>query len=156
MSGDSLRARHATLKAQTARLAEAISMAGDMTSLIEKLRVVEKEIDEVQRAIAVYRPRSLDVPAEKIRALVTSAVMELGALLGKGETERARGALAKHVGRLVLTPTIQDGKPLFRVTGAVNLAPATSVMPVVARDGIGPPTAVEGTQLTVSTSCQIR
>jgi len=41
----------------------------------------------------------------------------------------------------VLTPTVQDGRKLYRVSGNVNLLPdVESGMLLVARDGIEPPT----------------
>ena len=44
-------------------------------------------------------------------------------------------------GAIVLTPTVQDGRKLYRVSGNVNLLPdVESGMLLVARDGIEPPT----------------
>jgi hypothetical protein len=50
--------------------------------------------------------------------------------------------LQKHIGRLIMTPTLKDGKPMDEVSGKVDLSPAggKEVMDVVARDGIEPPT----------------
>jgi hypothetical protein len=70
-------------------------------------------------------------------------MMDLQTTIEGGEVEIARNALRKHVGRLVLTPTVtQDGRKLFRVSGNVNLLPDAreSGMLLVARDGIEPPT----------------
>jgi nicotinic acid mononucleotide adenylyltransferase len=103
---DSLRDRRATLKAQAARLAEAIGVGGDMSSLLERLREVEKQVAEVERTIVAYRPRDLDLKAEQIRELVLKAILQLRKVLDEGDVQRARSALSKHVGRLVLTPTL--------------------------------------------------
>jgi hypothetical protein len=140
---DSLHDRRATLKAQGARLAEAIGVGGDLPSLLERLRDVEKQVAEVERTTIAYRPRNLDLKAEQIRELVLKAILQLRKVLDEGDVQRARSALSKHLGRLVLTPTLKDGKKIFRVTGAVNLQPGNGVMQLVARDGIGPPTVVD-------------
>jgi flagellar motor component MotA len=55
-SVDALRRQQAELRAQAARLAEAIGMAGEFPSLIERLRSVESEISALGRTIAAYRP----------------------------------------------------------------------------------------------------
>ena len=55
-----------------------------------------------------------------------------------------RAALAQHVGKLVLTPAMREGRPVYKVGGNITV-PADSEkceMQVVARDGIGTPTAV--------------
>jgi hypothetical protein len=38
---------------------------------------------------------------------------------GEADIARAKAALAKHVGRLFLTPTIRDGRPVYTVTGSM-------------------------------------
>ena len=49
--------------------------------------------------------------------------------------------MAKHVRPLVLTPEDTPTGPLFAVTGGVHVPLSNEcVMPVVARDGIEPPT----------------
>jgi hypothetical protein len=68
------------------------------------------------------------------------AILQLRKVLDEGDVQKARSALSKHLGRLVLTPTLKNGKKIFRVTGAVNLQPGNGVMQLVARDGIEPPT----------------
>ena len=53
-------------------------------------------------------------------------------------------ALAKHLGKLVLTPVMRDGRPVYRVTGDVTIPdPEECRIQLVARDGIGTPTAVD-------------
>jgi hypothetical protein len=87
---------------------------------------------------------------------VVKTMMNLRSTLGAGDVTLAKNALLKHVSRLVLTPTMMEGKKLFRVNGGLQVPGPNGVMQVVARDGLGPPTAVDSTQVTVSSSCQIR
>ena len=69
------------------------------------------------------------------------AILQLREMLNDSEVDRARKALRKHVPRLVLTPTMEGSRKLFRVTGNVNLGPEPDGgMLLVARDGIEPPT----------------
>lgn len=50
---------------------------------------------------------------------------------------RAKSALAKHLGKLVLTPALRDGRPVYKVTGNVTVADdsETCRKQLVARDG---------------------
>ena len=53
----------------------------------------------------------------------------------------ARAALQKHIPQLVLTPVEHEGKPVYRVSGEMDISgDAKCVMEVVARDGLEPPT----------------
>ena len=73
-------------------------------------------------------------------------MIQLRTALDDAEVSVARNAFLQHIKRLVLTPMIEDGKKLFRVSGSVNLvSEAESGMLLVARDGIGTPTAVDPT-----------
>jgi hypothetical protein len=48
--------------------------------------------------------------------------------------------LMKHVKQLVLTPKETPTGPRYAVTGSIEIPALNGVMPVVARDGIEPPT----------------
>ena len=56
----------------------------------------------------------------------------------------AKTALAKHVGKLVLTPALRDGRPLYTVTGRITIPPDGEAgkcrKQLVDRDRIEPPT----------------
>ena len=80
-----------------------------------------------------------------IREHATKAVLRLQESLVQGcgtDVARAKEALAKHVGKLILTPTVRMGRPAYKVSGADTVEGGTekSRMQVVARDGIEPPT----------------
>jgi hypothetical protein len=47
-------------KGRRAKLIEVIETAGDIASLTERLRNLEGEIDQIEQAIASYRPLKLD------------------------------------------------------------------------------------------------
>jgi hypothetical protein len=56
----------------------------------------------------------------------------------------SKAALARHIGQLVITPRPNPTGPVYEVSGGYDLlAGNNDVMLVVARDGIGTPTAVE-------------
>jgi hypothetical protein len=58
---------------------------------------------------------------------------------GTGENvTRAKEALTKHIGKLVLTPATRDGCPVYKVTGNLTLPESDKCrLQMVARDGIG-------------------
>ena len=139
-NGDSARKRRDELKAQAARLTEAIGMGGNLPTLVQKLQEVQREIEQADRGIAVQRPRNIELKPGQVRDYVQKAMLQLRSNLSESDVAVAKNALMKNVGRLVLTPTTIEGKRLFRVAGGVQVAGADGVMLVVARDGIEPPT----------------
>jgi len=110
--------------------------------LVDRVRIVEAESTRLEHAIKAHRPLNLRVTAEQIREHVETSLMELRTTLNGAEVVVARNALRRHVGRLVLTPTLKDGRQHFKVGGNVSLLPEAqeSGMLLVARDGIEPPT----------------
>ena len=116
-------------------------------SLTQRLRDVEHEITRLNKAIAVHRPVKLDIAVDGVRDYVVRAVMRLGEMMRSEDISRARESLAQHVGKLVLTPTEHDGRQIYKVSGSVSVQPTADTekcrMQLVARDGIGTPTAVE-------------
>ncbi len=139
---DELRRQKDGLREQAARLAEAIGMGGDLPSLLQRLRSVESAIKKLEIAIEAYRPISMKVTTEQIREHVMASLMELRTTLNQSEVHVARNARRRHLGRLVLTPTMKESRQLFRVSGNVSLIPEgqESGMLLVARDGTEPPT----------------
>jgi hypothetical protein len=49
------------------------------------------------------------------------SIMQLGETLKAGDHSRAKEALAKHLGKLVLTPVQRDGRPVYKVSGSVSV-----------------------------------
>ena len=138
--GDSGRKRREELKAQAARLTDAIGMGGNLPTLVQKLQEVQREIEDAEKSIAVQRPRNIELKPGQVRDYVVKSMGQLRSILTDSDVTLAKNALMKHVGRLVLTPTMMEGKKLFRVTGGVQVAETNGVMQVVARDGLEPPT----------------
>ena len=65
--------------------------------------------------------------------------------------EIAKPAILKHIKQLTLTPKrLPSGYAVYEVNGSLELAPQDDVMPVVARDGIEPPTPAFSGLLTDS------
>jgi len=149
-SPSALELERAELQVQARRLAEAIAEAGHSPSLLSYLASVEAKLVRVEQQIDECNPVNLNVTAEEVRTFVLKNVMQLRNLL-HDETSRARAALMKHVKQLVLTPEERPEGPVYAVSGTVDV-PATRgcVMPMVARDGIEPPTPAFSGLLTDS------
>jgi site-specific DNA recombinase len=139
-NGDQVRKRREELKSQAARFTEAIGLGGNIPTLVQKLQEIEREAQAIDRAITTQRPRNIELKPDQIRDAVMKTMMSLRSTLNEGDATLAKNALMKHVGRLVLTPTMKEGKKFFRVTGGVQVTGPNGVMQVVARDGIEPPT----------------
>ena len=130
-------------KRRQGRLIDAIETRGDINSLTERLRALEDEIKGIQNAISTHRPMKRDDAVNKLREQIAATLGGLKELLvTEKDISRGRAALAKHVGKLVLTPAIQDGRPIYKVEGSVSVQGDTEKcrMQLVARDGIEPPT----------------
>jgi len=121
-NGDAARNRRDELKAQATRLTEAISFGGTLQPLVHKLQEIEREVAEIERAVALQRPRNMELKPGQVRDAVVKTMTNLRSTLGAGDVTLAKNALMKHVGRLVLTPTMMEGKKLFRVIGGVQVA----------------------------------
>ena len=142
---DSLRKQRQDLTARRARLIEAIEIGGgDLISLTQRLREVEHEIRRLNEAITVHRPMKMDTAVDGVREHVVTSILRLRETLKTEDVSRAKEALAKHIGKLVLTPVERDGRQVYRVSGSVSVQPPADTgkcrMQLVARDGIEPPT----------------
>jgi site-specific DNA recombinase len=132
-------------KRRRSKVLEAIETAGDIDSLTDRLRELETDIKGIEAAITAYRPLKLDQTVADVREHIANALSRLQESLtsgGEADLSRAKAALAKHVGRLVLTPTSRDGRPVYKVTGSlsVDVDAEKCRMQLVARDGFEPPT----------------
>src|SRR5262249_438314 len=125
------------LQDQASRLAQAIAVAGHSPTLLSHLASAETQLSSVTQQIAAYKPVNLSAPIEEVRNFVMRNILELRTLL-RQDAQRARAALMKHLKELILMPKDTPTGPVFEVSGGVEMA--NDVMPVVARDGIEPPT----------------
>jgi len=144
---NSLKKQCHDMEARRGRLIQAIEIGGgDLPGLARRLREVEGEITRLNEAMAVPRPAKPKVIVDGIRDQVMKSIMRLGETLKAGDISRAKEALARHIGKLVLTPVQRDGRPVYKVSGNVSVQPDTGKcrMQLVARDGIGTRTAIEG------------
>ena len=126
------------LQAQAGRLADAIADAGHSPALLSRLTTAEADLSRVEKEIAAYRPVDVAASVEEIQDFVTTHVMQLRSLLRR-DAPTAKAALMKHIKQLVLTPEDRPAGRVFTVSGGIDVA-GPNVMPVVARDGIEPPT----------------
>jgi hypothetical protein len=135
------------LQAQAERLVAAIAKSGDSPSLLSGLAAVESELAKLDQQLKAHRPFDLEATLVEVREFVSKNLFQLRTFLS-GDPPSAKSALSKHIKQLVLTPTELATGPVFQVSGNVDLGPnnetaGSDVMLVVARDGIGTPTAVE-------------
>ena len=141
-TAESLRRQRQQLQQKAENLTQSIELGGDIPRLVKRLREVEEEMAQLDRAIASHRGVKPRVTAEQVRSQVVDTLMRLRETLNEQEVVVARAALRKHVGRLTLTPTVKDGRRVFEVSG--NFSPTgdqpDGAMRLVARDGIEPPT----------------
>jgi hypothetical protein len=86
----------------------------------------------------LLKPLNVEALLSEGRAFATKQLMNLRGLL-RDNTEIAKLAIMKNIRRLVLTPRELPSGPVYEVSGSLELIPQ-DVMPVVARDGIEPPT----------------
>jgi hypothetical protein len=107
------------------------------------LRELDAEIKGIEAAIANYRRVKPEIALGEIREHVTKALLTVKESLTNathGHFARAKETIARHVGKLVLTPSIREGRPVYRVTGNLAVAPQPELekcrMQLVARDGI--------------------
>jgi hypothetical protein len=132
---------------EAAKLIEAIETAGDIASLTNRLRNLEGEIKRIQQAIENHRPVKVDDALNGVRERITKELLGFKESLAAGsdaDMTRAKTALAKHIGKLGLTPARRGGRPVYKVTGSVTIPPDGEPekcrKQLVARDGIEPPT----------------
>ncbi len=137
---EDLRRERQRLQAKADNLTDAIAEAGHSLALLSKLAATEGKIEEVDRRIDALRPVDISDVVAEVRTFVYSSVLQLRELL-RGDPAKSKEALARYLGELVLSPKNTPDGPVYEVSGAVNLLPGRNdVMPVVARDGIEPPT----------------
>ena len=137
---DNLKRRREEVQAKQRHVIEAIEAGGEIPALARRLRELEDEAGRLDRALVGARPLRLDVSEDEIREQVTKTLLSLRQALSDEDLIRAKTAIMKHVGRLVLTPVVRDGRQVYRVSGSVGVPVEKSGMLLVARDGIEPPT----------------
>ncbi|MCU1325788.1 MAG: pinR [Bryobacterales bacterium] len=147
------RQRH-ELRAQAARISEAIARGGDMESLLDHLKTLEAKLRAVSKRIDACNPFDFAVSSVAIRNTVLKGVQDLKQTLRSPDVSVVRTTLQRHVLELVLTRGLHEGRRVYFVAGKVQpvaeIEDLKSVMGVVARDGIEPPT--RGFSVRCSTS----
>jgi site-specific DNA recombinase len=128
------------LRQEASRVTDAIVAAGHSPALIQRLKSIESKLEQLdyecaQQKTKAESPMSSDV----VRSFVTERMAYLPELARK-DPEKAKAAFHKHLAPLVLTPVQRETGEVFEVSGTWKLVPELHVMPVVARDGIEPPT----------------
>lgn len=147
------------LKGQAQNLGEAIAKMGHSAPLLQQLAGIESEIERIDEHLALAnQPLDLAFSLELIRDFVSQKTLDIRAAFDS-EPGKARQILANHIEKLVLTPRETEDGPVYDVSGDIDLfggdrtamslvvkaAPGRSggnksVMQMVARDGIEPPT----------------
>ncbi|HEY1754442.1 MAG TPA: hypothetical protein VGG72_03535 [Bryobacteraceae bacterium] len=135
---EGLQQQRTLLKAQAQRIVDAVAEAGHSPALLSTLAGVEGQIEDLSRRIEACKPMNAAMTVAEIREFVYRNVMNLQGLLHE-DASRAKLALARHLGQLILKPKQTPTGPVYEVSGGLNLL-AQDVVLVVARDGIEPPT----------------
>jgi hypothetical protein len=140
---DEFRRQRSELQLKAERLTTAIADSGHSPALLSKLAEIEGQIAQVNRREEAARPVNLSAAVGEVREFVYTQVMQLRELFQQDATG-SKAILARHIGQLVLIPKPNPTGPIYEVTGGFDLlAGNADVMPVVARDGIGTPTAID-------------
>jgi hypothetical protein len=135
-----LRRERGQLQEKAERISDAIAEAGHSPTLLSKLAKLEGRIAQLDGRMESDKPVELTAAVGEVREFVYSSLLDLRRLL-RGDAAKAKATLARHLGQLILKPTQTPAGPVYEVTGAFDLlAGNNDVMPVVARDGIEPPT----------------
>jgi site-specific DNA recombinase len=139
-SQDSLRKHGVELHAKAKRITVAIADTGHSRSLLTELQSIEAEIEQVERQIATCKPFDVKALLSEARKFAADRLMNLATFL-RANTDIAKPAILTHIKQLVLTPRQLPTGPVYEVSGSLELTPPDhDVMPLVARDGIEPPT----------------
>jgi len=134
--------RRDELKAKERRICDAIAQGNSPESLIAYLKELETEITQVSRQLETAKPVATTFAGANVRQFALEKVLHLRDMLHSENIPAARLVLQKHIGRLIMTPTLREGKPVYEVSGKVDFAPigGKDVMEMVAREGLEPPT----------------
>ena len=109
------------LKSKAANIAEAIAAIGHSPTLLAQLATIEAEIGRLDDQLSTLnQPLEISASLEDLRSFFCEKALELRTLL-RGDVERARQALAKHIEKLVLTPKETPEGPVFEVSGDVDV-----------------------------------
>ncbi|HYM05614.1 MAG TPA: recombinase family protein, partial [Terriglobales bacterium] len=128
------------LQMKAEHITEAIAETGHSPALLSKLAEIEAQIGQVDRRIEAHSPVNLSASVDEVRDFVYRSVVKLRELLHQ-DPERSKAVLSRYLGQMVLTPTATPSGPVYQVSeGSMDLLPGKDVMPLVARDGIEPPT----------------
>jgi site-specific DNA recombinase len=134
--------RRDELKAKERRICDAIAQGNSPESLIAYLKELESEIAQISQRLTTKKPVEARLAPVNMRQFALEKVLHLRDMLHSDNIPAARLVLQKHIGRLIMTPTLKEGKPVYEVSGKVDLAPmgGKGVMEMVAREGLEPPT----------------
>jgi hypothetical protein len=135
---EDMRRERRLLRINAKHLTDAIAGAGHSPTLLSKLGEVEAHIARLDRHVDSWKPMDIAATVREMRDFVSPSLINLRGLLHE-DASRSKAAFSRHLGQLVLKPKQTPAGPLYEVSGGLSLL-AQDVMPVVARDGIEPPT----------------
>jgi site-specific DNA recombinase len=137
--GAALTAERERLRGEADRLTDAVAQMGHSHSLLDRLRITEARIVELENQQRQAKLGAREPSCEGLRRFVLERVGFLPQL-AESDPERAKIAFSKHLPAIVLTPVQREAGPVFEVSGSWKLVPEDDALLVVARDGIEPPT----------------
>ena len=121
------------------------TLSKGMTAEKWKAYAAEHYGNQAGEFLAAFPGKSDEEAVDGLREHVTRELLRFKeSLLAAGndvDLVRAKSALTRHVGKLILTPVMRDGMPVYKVTGSITVPPDDgSRKQLVARDGLEPPT----------------
>jgi hypothetical protein len=116
---ESLKTQRAEAERQVNTLLDFIVQGGggDITSLTNRLRAAEAEVSRLDAEIAAHRCIKPAVAIGAVRQEVLKCLTGLRETVRDRDVTRGKDAIAKYVGKLVLTPVQRNGRRMYRVSG---------------------------------------
>jgi DNA invertase Pin-like site-specific DNA recombinase len=94
-------------------------------SLMSRVRAAQAEVKRLDAELAAHRhqPIKSGVAVGSVRDQIVKCVTGLRETMRDKDVARAKDAIDKYVGKLVLTPVQRDGRRVYRVSGNVSFRP---------------------------------
>jgi hypothetical protein len=117
-----LEANRSTLLRHQANLLKAVRESGGCRALYEDLKEVEGKIgriDQILTAPAAQTPVR-EIPIEEVRNFVDNEAKRFEELL-LSAPEKVKAEFQRRITSITLTPDVDEHRPIYRVTGDVDL-----------------------------------
>lgn len=125
------------MESRVEKVTEAIATVGHSDTLLAKLRGEEVKLSEVRAKLAALAADRAGTEDRPDPAPVRRLSEDLSALLDR-DPERAREAARRLLTGITLTPTTEDGEPVYEAMGGLKTSSAAHLGGrVLVNDGCG-------------------